>query len=678
LPGVTPAIAGQPRLEAPAQVRSKKKTPSRDPYPFAPAFQALALFALVGASLGLMFVSWATLSEPAMLGFLDQNTLSKSGRLVMFIGLAAGGALAAILCAVLLAALGRRGVPGVRRAAEVLLPLGFAGALPSLFSARPWHSKPLTFLVGLTICVLVFERALRRSQHALPEAIGRFFSASFLQKKHVARWLPVAVVLAGCVAYTWYFSYYTILHHRRLGTAAYDLGININWAYNAAHGNFARSSIVHPFGGNYFGVHAVVAMLSWVPWVVLSPSGEGLLIYQAAMAGFAAATLYLFAQTQIPRWSAVVVAYVYLLYAPLHGPNFYDFHELMPPLFFHYLLYWAIVREKKWLVALLVVVLWTHREDVTIALAVLGVFLMITGLRPRMGAVIAVTSGIYFVLVKLVIMPKLWAGWFDTIYKDLQAGERGFGIVIQTILTNPAYFLTTLLKEDKLIYFLHMFTPVALLPARRWSLLLLALPGFAFSLLTTGYWPTLSIAFQYTCHAIPYVFAAAVLMLRVLGRGADGIVRRRAALGAMLFGVLAHSYVFGAVLQHETFVGGFSKIQFEMSDKDQKRYRTLQRLVAMIPESASVAASENEVPHVSYRASVYTLRDVAVHTDYALLNARAGDIGAARKNFEVMLARSDYGLLGKGDDLYLFKRGHVSPDTAAALKALHVDNKRRK
>jgi hypothetical protein len=32
--------------------------------------------------------------------------------------------------------------------------------------------------------------------------------------------------------------------------------------------------------------------------------------------------LYLFATTQIPRWSAVVVAYAYLLYAPLHGPNF--------------------------------------------------------------------------------------------------------------------------------------------------------------------------------------------------------------------------------------------------------------------------------------------------------------------------------------------------------------------
>ena len=79
---------------------------------------------------------------------------------------------------------------------------------------------------------------------------------------------------------------------------------------------------------------------------------------------------------------------------------------------------------------------------------------------------------------------------------------------------------TTLLKEEKLVYFLHMLGPLALLPARRWALLFLAVPGFAFSLLTTGYAPTLSIAFQYTCHAIPYIFAASVLMLRVIARGA--------------------------------------------------------------------------------------------------------------------------------------------------------------
>jgi uncharacterized membrane protein len=249
--------------------------------------------------------------------------------------------------------------------------------------------------------------------------------------------------------------------------------------------------------------------------------------------------------------------------------------------------------------------------------------------------------------------------------------------VVQTILINPAYFLTTMLKEQKLIYLLHMFTPVALLPARRGSLLLLAAPGFVFSLLTTAYPPTVSIAFQYTCHAIPYIFASSVLMLRILGRGEHGTVLRRAALGAMALGVLAHSYVFGAVLQHQTFVGGFSKIEFEITEKERARFQTMRRLAAMIPEHASVAASETEVPHVSWRADVYTLKDGPHDAEYVLLNGLGMGLGATRSAVQSLLERHEYGLVGEGDDLYLFKRGVESEKTRAALSALGLNRSRK-
>jgi uncharacterized membrane protein len=661
-----------------AAVRHRQPPPhALTSFPLAVASQALAIFGIIGASIGLFFATTSSLGGANLTQFLEQNQLDTEPRFAIFAELAAGGALAGLAGVVYLFVRGRNAVPGLRRAAEVALPLAWVGTLPSLFSAQPWHDQPLTFMVGLSIAVLGFERTLRRSLRAMPPPIMDWLAEKLTFRPALERWLPLSVVLLGCLGYAVYFSYYTILTHHRLGTAAYDLGININWAYNAWHGNFSRCTIVNPDGGNYFGVHCVLAMLSWVPICRLVPSGEGLLVFQAAMAGFAGWTLYLFASTQMPRWSAVIIAYAYLLYAPLHGPNFYDFHELMPPLLWHFLLYWAIVKDKNWLVALLVPLLWTYREDITIGLTVLGVFLVLTGIRPRLGVVIALTSLTYFVVVKLVIMPQLWAGWFDLIYKELQAGGRGLGSVVQTILINPAYFLTTMLKEQKLVYLLHMFTPLALLPARRGSLALLAAPGFVFSLLTTAYPPTISIAFQYTCHAIPYIFAASVLMLRVMGRGEEGTLRRRAALGAVVLGVLAHSYVFGAVLQHTTFVGGFSKIEFEITPKEWQRYQTIKRLAAMIPERASVAASETEVPHVSWRADVYTLKDGPHDADYVLLNGLGMGLGATRSAFQTMLERDDYGLLAEGDDLYLFKRGYESARTKAALGAIGLTHSRR-
>jgi len=651
--------------------------PPRERYPLGVAAQALSVFALLGASIGLFTGLLMRMGASRFSSYLEHNDLAQELRWRLFFFLVGGALLALSSCLLLLLWKGRRVLPGLQRASEICWPLCFIGVLRSLFSALPWHGQPLTFLVGLSIVVVVLERALRRSLRALPERIlpARLssFSARLRPRPSVARWLPLAAVLLGSAGYAFYFSHFTILHHRRLGTMGFDLGINVNWAYNALHGHFSRNTVALGAGvSNYFGVHAVFAMLTWLPFFALEPNGEFFLIFQSVMAGFAATTLYLFATTQIPRWSAVVVAYAYLLYAPLHGPNFYDFHELMPPLFFHFLLYWAIAQRKNWLVWLLVPVIWSYREDLTIGLVVLGFFLLVTGVRPRLGLGIALASGAYFVVVKLLIMPQLWHGWFDTIYTSLQAGQRGYGTVLVTILSNPAYFLTTLLERDKLIYFLHFFTPLVFLPTRRWSLLMLALPGFAFSLITTQYWPTLSISFQYTCHAIPYVFCAAVLMLGLISQGQEGTLRRRAALGAIAFGTLSHSYVFGAVLQHEVFVGGFAKIEFEMSEEEKLRYATLRRLVAMIPESASVAASENEVPHIAARMSAYTLKDGAADADYVLVEAQHLGVGVGRAALTTMVNREPYRLIGEGDDLYLFRRGVTTRQTKRALARLGV------
>jgi uncharacterized membrane protein len=649
--------------------------PSRDPYPLGIAAQAVAIFAAVGGSLGL-FISTLGIDRGPFKEFLRVNSLSASSRLALSLALGAGVLLGGVTSSLLLLR-GRKQIEPLRRAADLLLPLALLFLLPSLFSARPWHDQPLVFLVQLAITVFATEWALRRSLQVWPANVTRLWNETVSLSPRVARVLPLGLVLFGSLAYAIYFSYFTILHHHRLGTAGFDLGININWCYNALHGHPARSTVLFgPDGGNFYSAHAIFGMFFWLPLYALHPGGEVLLIVQATLAGLAATTLYLFASTQIPRWSAVLVAYAYLLFAPLHGPNFYDFHELIPPLPFHFLLYWAIATRRNWLVGILVPVIWSFREDMPVGLTMLGLFLVLTGIRPRLGAVIALTSGIWFVLLKFVLMPLGGSWWFAAIYKDLQPGGKGgYGGVVQTLLINPAYSLSTLLKEDKLIYFLHMFAPLALLPARRIALLLLAIPGFAFSILTTGYPPTLSIAFQYTCHSIPYLFAASVLMLRVLGQGEGGTVRRRAALGAVVVGVLAHSYVFGAVLQHETFVGGFQKIEFSMSAKEQKRYATMQRLAAQIPQEASVAASETEIPHVAARMDAYTLKDGSLGTDpdFVLVNSTRVGIGGTRTAMNAIFNRGSYTLVDKGDDLYLFKRGGTEDkETASALRALGV------
>ncbi len=646
----------------------------RDAFPLGLALQAVAIFTGVGASLGL-FVALIRIRQAVLADFLDSNFIGPTARASLSIGFLVGAGSGGLLSLLYVLLRRRDGVPGLRRAADVAFPLAVAFLLPSLFSARPWNSRPMVFLVLLTATALAFQWTLRQALAAWPANVSAWFASVWPSSPRTRRWLPLGLVLVASSAYALYFSHYTILNHQRMGTSGFDLGININWCYNALQGHLWRSTVLFgESGGHFLSNHAIFAMLWYLPLFALKPDGEFFLIAQAVMVGFAGTTLYLFASSQIPRWSAVVVAFAFLLFAPLHGPNFYDYHELLPPLFFHFLLYWAIATRRNWLVWLVVPIIWSFREDIPVGTCVLGLFLLLTGIRQRLGLVLAVTSLVWFVILKFGIMA--WAGtwWFAGIYKDLQPyGTTGYGPVVQTMLINPPYLLKTLLTEEKLVYFLHMMAPVALLPMRRAALLILALPGFAFSLLTTGYAPTLSIAFQYTCHSVPYIFVASVLALRVIGRGALGHIRRRAAVGAVGLAVLSHSYVFGAVLQHETFIGGFSKIEFKMTPAEQKRYQTLKRLAASIPREASVAASENVVPHVASRANAFTLKDgAAADADYVLLHGPAVAQDASKTALNIMFARDEYGLIAQGDDLYLFKRGVSTPETKAALSALHI------
>jgi uncharacterized membrane protein len=272
-------------------------------------------------------------------------------------------------------------------------------------------------------------------------------------------------------------------------------------------------------------------------------------------------------------------------------------------------------------------------------------------------------------------MPYAGTWWFASIYKDLMPDPHGgYGAIVQTILINPGYFVSTLLTQDKLVYFLHMFAPLAFLPLRRPLLALLAIPGFFFTLMTTGYAPTVSIAFQYTAHFVPYLFGASVLALRLIGR--ESAEAQRGALAALALGVLLHSVTFGAIFQHDMFVGGFQRIQFVESKEDLERYAGFQKLVAKIPERASVAASEAEVPHVAARRDMYTLKSDHGDADYLLVRKNGA---MSRKVLQAAFDRNAYGLVGEYDQtFFLFKKGQKSAATAQALAALRIHGKDKK
>jgi len=629
------------------------------------AFLLSVICAFVALAIGGAFL----IDDPA--GFFGGNAMSPSNRIRLVVVVLVGGVLGTTISG-LAVLLGRhRGAQAIILASKRWAPLALVWAIAGLATNHVWQDNKLTFLVLLGGTVLLLERSLWMSGMTVPAHFLDSLSERYDRlPPRLRRLAPFAFVLVSAIGYASYTAYWSIEQHHRLATASFDLGIIDNLMFNAMSGHGFRAPVLFgPSGGSLLAGHANFVLYLFLPFYWLSPRAETLLIIQSVLLGFAAIPLYGFAKTQLPRWSAALVGVAYLLYAPLHGPNFYDFHYLPTCIFFLFCLFWALATHRTVLFWVLWAICVSIREDVPVGLATLGVFLVFTGYRVRTGVWMTILSVISFVLIKFVIMQMAGTWWFANLYKDLMPqGARGYGGVVMTLLTNPAYVVSTMLTEQKLTYALHLLAPLVFLPLRRWVYLWLLFAGLFFTLLTTSYKPTVSIAFQYTSHWIPYLFGTTILAMSAMGRSRSGVVHRRAALTALLVGVVLHSLSFGAILRPTKFVGGFSTIPFHVTEAERARYRDLQEVLAMIPPDASVAATDSENPHSSNRVTAYPFRTGSGDAEYLLI--RTFRRRNAQRNAQKTIDQYPYGLLAQVGKFYLFKRGHESPETADALRTV--------
>ncbi len=675
--GVGPTLDGETdiALEAPVAVPPAPAMPVPQKIDVSAFMRALVVLTTVGASLG-GFVAQLTL-----LGQLDQLVLKNEmlGRLRVELAMAGTG-LFFLLGSLLYVIFGRaaraRRVESLHGLAVFLLPAMLMTLVPPLFRWSAWSALTLELLVILAAFGFVLEQLVRLSLSSVPPVLVRLGDRIAARTSdRFSRWFPTLIVCLLAIGYAVFASIFTILHHYRFGTACWDLGQYDNLFYNALHGHpFRVTSISGEADWKSLRGHAELGMYFILPFYGIRASSEALLVIQATLLGSAAIPVFLFGRRFISSWGAMFLSVAYVLYAPMHRSNFYDFH--MQPIaaaFILWMLYFFIA-ERNVLFWISFVIALTAREDISIALATFGLFLMVVKHRFRVGLIVTSVSIVYFIVLKGIIMPLAGGWWFADIYKLLQVpGKKGYGSIVETLISNPVYVLTTLVTKEKLILALQILLPMAFLPMRRAFLLMSLLPGFFFTLLTTGYNPTVTTLFQYNGYWIAYIFPATAVALRVVGGEsarlspapttapmtpvAVDLVRRRAALVTMLFLSFVTSFHFGALLQHKNFKSGFSsKIEFGINAAEWKRYRDMRTLADMIPRDVKLAATEHVAPHVSSRVSLYCFRESIGEAEYIIYGALDKN-GKNNKLLKDMLHAGKIGVVADQGDFILFKKG---------------------
>jgi uncharacterized membrane protein len=577
--------------------------------------RAMMLLGLAGASLALAVGQLALHDLP---GFIAQNLLSAAHRKALLASVAGGVALAGLT----IAGLWRRSPIGtdrtarLHRAARLAAPLVLAAALPGLFTMSPWFDA-LTIALTLGAFVLAVEPLWRL--HFGTYRATAFHEATAAGATARRRWFLLAVAAAS--AYAVYAIFFTLRSHARFTTYNWDLGQLDNEFYNALHGHpFRCTPLIRAGNWSELRDHAPFSMYVLLPLYALYPAASTLLVLQSLLLGAGAIPLYRFAARRLEPPLALLVTLAYLVYPPMHGAQFFDFHFQPVAAFFLLAAIDAFDGRRMRLFVVFGVIALGCREDVAIGTTVLGLFVVFSGRRTREGATIAGVSALYFLMMRFLVMPAAGAWGFSDLYRDLIAPhEAGFAGIVTTLITNPLFTFKTLLTGEKLRYALQIVAPLAFLPLRRPWLAVSLLPGAVLTLLTTGYGPTLDIGYQYGCDFVPYVFPAVALALSLIGKAEAGPVRRRAAAVTLALASLIATTSWGAIPPRHQFHSSYGFISFDPpTAQERRRLTALDAAVRLVPRQAILAASDRELPHVSNRLDCWNLAVGFEGADYIL------------------------------------------------------------
>lgn len=649
------------------------------------AARAIALGALIGMGM----VAWLrlTLDRQLTLALLTKNEMEMPARNVLIFqhlgGLLVGAGV--VIGALVVGRKRPENTLAVERMAWFVAPLMLLAAIPVVGAHQAWHDNHESLLPVVLFLALITERLVSKAAASVPPSLDGLFTLPESAnpgrfERFLRRHAWLLLIACACVAYAAFMGFYSVRWHNKLGTATFDLGINNNLMYGGLYGKFNQSPVIFPDDPQkYIANHLKVGIYYFLPIYALHPRAETLLAIQATMVGLGALPLFLFARTFVREWQAGVLALAYLAYYPMHGATFHE--NLIPTAaFFVLTLMWAVEQRRTKLGAAFFLLALLMREDMGIPLAVYGSFLLLTGHRARAGAMIAGISIAWFVFIRFKVMMDYGSWWFPNMYESLWSKpETGFRSVVKTLISNPTFVLDHIFVEKKFWYLMHLLVPVAFLPVRRWYLWAALVPGAFLTLLVTDYDPPIMFSFHYVMHWAPYLFAAAAVAIMAIGRSDPlGEARRVGAITAVAVASLALTYNYGAFPRRDRALrAGYHHIRFGWSGKEEATLGQIHRMVAAIPESASVASTERIGAHLSSRRLFYTLRRGHHDAEYIVANKKGLALDKTSTAVKDALKSREYGVVGRYGEFVVLKRGADPEKNGELLDEWSLTRKKR-
>jgi uncharacterized membrane protein len=458
--------------------------------------------------------------------------------------------------------------------------------------------------------------------------------------------LSTVVLFTLVCLYTLLFGVLAARAYSAHETGAFDLGVYDQPLWNAAQGRGLSLTLVPHLGPTRFAIHVEPILFLIVPIYRFVTDDPRLLLWlQTVVIALGGLPLYGLARRRLANdWAALAIVAVYLLLPALESVNLFDFHAvgLAPTLLLAalYFLDRALITTDDprglWtgtarnqtsnsdhrisnprgyrlgrlevrtqtlfaeLSGLFFLLALGTKEDVSLHVFMIGLYLLVLCRRWRSGLVLTLVGLIWFLVAFYVIIPasrptgagSAYVGFFDTL------GDTPLEIALSPVRT-PERVLGLLVRPENIRALAMLTLPLAFTPLVGLPIFILATPTLAITLLSSNPLMHQLETYHYAAPAIPFVILAAV---DGIARLSDIRLTKRPAAHSLPPTTLLLSLLVLVVSLVYHYYRGFSPLARPfhwplVTDHEQIG----DNLAASIPTSASLVAQAELVTLASHR-----------------------------------------------------------------------------
>jgi uncharacterized membrane protein len=495
---------------------------------------------------------------------------------------------------------------------------------------------------------------------------------------------------------------HALVRYQAYRADAFDLGNMDQAVWNTLHGHpfrFTNTGLDWRGPPTRLGIHVEPILFLIAPLYLIHSGPETLLVLQTVALALGGLPLFALSLRRLPELPLVGTALVaaYLVAPEMLGEALWDFHPvaLATPLLL--VTIWALdARRYGWLLLAAALAALT-KEDVGLALVPLGLYLAVWQRKPRLGIPLAALAALWVAICFRVILPHFnggEAGGNNYWYRYAWLGSTP-GTAIVNVLTHPWLPVIGILgdaaKRGYLAILLRTGGGLGIFAPALW---ICGLPELAVNILSS-HEEQYSSFFQYNAMLLAFLMGAAVYGTEALYRarlraeghalpstsattaagdtGANGLGTRLAALGARWEGLVARvplpSRWLGPALVVWLVVSSYWNLAvataripafWHAGDAPNPQQTAINTLLARVPASASVAATDTLDPHLSDRYTLYLMPDprsfdaeyVAVDLPDAIALSQPTDA----QMLEYMLISGRYTVVGTAGPVLLLHR----------------------